>query len=206
MSRLFPERRTLALSPTLLERLDEVDLGAARVTVELANELVRYALVPWHDALSTPAEEEAYVRHHFARVHGERAKGWAVRASEAAPGEPRLASAVDATLIEAVKKAFEGKKAKLVSIQPALMARFNAARGLLPKEGAWFVVAEPQRACVALHGGRGWRSVQNARGPWRATLERERHRVEGDVPSLVLLAGEAPPANDAAFRFQALSA
>ena len=206
MSRLFPERRTLALSPTLLERLDEVDLGAARVTVELANELVRYALVPWHDALSTPAEEEAYVRHHFARVHGERAKGWAVRASEAAPGEPRLASAVDATLIEAVKKAFEGKKAKLVSIQPALMARFNAARGLLPKEGAWFVVAEPQRACVALHGGRGWRSVQNARGPWRATLERERHRVEGPVPSLVLLAGEAPPANDAAFQFRALSA
>jgi hypothetical protein len=203
---LFPERRTLALSPAVLERLDEVDLGAARVTIELSNDLVRYALVPWNDALSTPAEEEAYVRHHFAKVHGERAKGWSVRASEAAPGEPRLASAVDSALIAALRKAFEGKKAKLVSIQPALMARFNAARGALPREGAWLVVAEPERACVALHGGRGWRAVQNARGPWRATLERERHRVEGAVPSLVLLAGEAPPANDAAFQFQALSA
>jgi hypothetical protein len=48
--------------------------------------------------------------------------------------------------------------------------------------------------------------VQNARGPWRATLERERHRVEGDVPSLVLLAGDEPPANDPAFQFRALSA
>jgi hypothetical protein len=204
---LFPKRLTIALGPgDPLERLKELDLGNARVTLELSNELVRYALVPWNDALSTPAEEEAYVRHHFGRVHGERAKGWAVRASEAAPGEPRLASAVDAALIEALKKSFEGKKATLVSIQPALMARFNAARGTLPRDGAWLVVAERERACVALHGARGWRSVQNARGPWRATLERERHRVEGEVPSLVLLAGEAPPANDAVFRFQALSA
>lgn len=207
MSRLFPERRTVALrAEDPLERVKQLDLGTARVTIELSNDLVRYALVPWNDALSTPAEEEAYVRHHFAKVHGERAKGWAVRASEAAPGEPRLASAIDATLVDALKKAFEGKKAKLVSIQPALMARFNAARDSLPADGAWLVVAEPDRACVALHGGRGWRSVQNARGPWRATLERERHRVEGGVPSLVLLAGEAPPANDGTFQFRALTA
>ena len=228
MSRLFPERLTVAVAPAALvvrgetivcdpdfgsepwhgalERLKTVELGSARVTVELSNHLVRYALVPWSDALSTAAEEEAYVRHHFVKVHGERAKAWALRASEAAPGEPRLASAIDAALVDALRKAFEGKKAKLVSIQPALMARFNAARDALPGEGAWLVVAEQERACIALHGGRGWRSVQNARGPWRATLERERHRVEGDVPSLVLLAGDEPPANDSAFQFRALGA
>jgi hypothetical protein len=204
---LFPERRTVTLGAgDPLEQLNALDLGNARVTIELSNELVRYALVPWSDALSTPAEEEAYVRHHFVKVHGERAKGWALRASEAAPGEPRLASAIDAGLVDALRKAFEGKKAKLVSIQPALMARFNLVRGALPAEGAWLVVAERERACVALHGARGWRSVQNARGSWRATLERERHRVEGDVPSLVLLAGDEPPANDPAFQFRALGA
>jgi len=228
VSRLFPERLTVALAPSALrvrgdtiacdpdfgtepwhgalERLKTVELGSARVTVELSNHLVRYALVPWSEALSTAAEEEAYVRHHFVKVHGERAKGWALRASEAAPGQPRLASAIDAPLVDALRKAFEGKKAKLVSIQPALMARFNAARASLPGDGAWLVLAEPERACIALHGGRGWRSVQNARGPWRATLERERHRVEGDLPSLVLLAGEEPPANDPAFQFRALGA
>ena len=207
MSRLFPERRTIVLGAgDPLEQLKDVDFGNARVTVELSNDLVRYALVPWSDALSTPAEEEAYVRHHFVKVHGERAKSWALRASEAAPGEPRLASAIDAPLVDALRKAFEGKKAKLVSVQPALMARFNAARAALPGDGAWIVVAERERACVALHGARGWRSVQNARGPWRAALERERHRVEGEVPSLVLLAGDEPPANDAAFQFQALRA
>ena len=228
MSRLFPERLTVAFAPSALrvrgetlacdadfgsepwhgalERLKGVELGSARVTVELSNHLVRYALVPWSDALSTAAEEEAYVRHHFVKVHGERAKGWALRASEAAPGEPRLASAIDAALVEGLRKAFEGKKARLASIQPALMARFNAARASWPGDGAWLVIAEQERACIALHGGRGWRSVQNARGPWRATLERERHRVEGDVPSLVLLAGDEPPANDPAFQFRALGA
>lgn len=184
-----------------LECLKQADLGASRVTIELSSHLVRYALVPWSNALATAAEEEVYVRHHFARIHGEKAKAWAVRASEGAPGAARLASAVDATLIVSLKEAFQGKKAKLVSIQPALMARFNAARGRVPRDGAWLVVAEPGRACIALHGGRQWRAVQNAKGEWRAALERERHRVEGEVPSRVLLAGAAAPSSDSQWQF-----
>lgn len=229
MSRLFPERRLLRLYPDALEFggervacdpaygsepwhgaiacLEELDLGRAQVTVELSNHFVRYALVPWSDALSTPAEEEVYVKHHFARIHGERAKAWAVRATEAAPGEPRLASAIDAGLIEALKKAFEKKpKAKLVSIQPALMSRFNAARGAVPAHGAWLVIAEPERACIALHGTKRWRAVQNVRGEWRAALERERHRVEGEVPSLVLLAGVAAPPAEPGWEFREMPA
>jgi len=228
VSRLFPERLTVDFAPgelaargkTLaydpgygsepwhgaLEQLKTLDLGNARVTLELSSHLVRYALVPWTDALATPAEEEVYVRHHFARIHGERAKDWAVRASEAAPGEPRLASAIDAALLAALKEAFRAKKAKLVSVQPALMRRFNASRKSLPRDGAWLVIAEPERACVALHGGKHWRAVQNAKGAWRAALERERHRVEGAVPSLVLLAGVAAPAAEAAWQFKEMPA
>lgn len=224
LTKLFPEGITLGFSPAelivggksvacdpdygaepwhgALERLKEVDLGKSRVTLELSNHFVRYALVPWSDALSSPAEEEVYVRHHFAKIHGERAKGWAVRASEAAPGEPRLASAVDKDLIDGLRKSFEGKTARLVSIQPALMRRFNGSRKALPKDGAWLVIAEPGRACIALHGGRGWRAVQSTKDGWRAALERERHRVEGEVPSLVLLAGAAAPANDSQWQFR----
>lgn len=189
-----------------LERLKSVDLGKCRVTLELSNHLVRYALVPWSDALATPAEEQAYVRHHFAKIHGERTKGWTVRATEAARGEPRLASAVDGALIEALKKSFEGKRAKLVSIQPALMRCYNSARKALPKDGAWLVIAEPERACIALHGGRHWRAVQNAKGAWRPALERERHRVEGALPSLVLLAGAPLPAGEPGWQFKKMAA
>lgn len=186
-----------------LARLAELDLGRSRVSVELSNHFVRYALVPWSDALSTAAEEEVYVRHHFAKIHGERAKSWAVRATEAGPGKPRLASAVDVALINELKSTFANKPGtKLVSIQPCLMRRFNASRKALPQSGAWLVIAEEERACVALHGGKQWRSVQNAKGGWRSTLERERHRVEGAVPSLVFLAGAALPPGDAGWEFK----
>src|SRR5439155_20669494 len=91
-----------------------------RVTVILSNHFVRYALVPWNEALAGAAEEEAYVRHHFRKIHGERAKDWTVRASEAPRGAPRLASAIDTKPLEELKRSLPKGKAKLVSVQPRL--------------------------------------------------------------------------------------
>lgn len=181
MSLLFPERQTVFLGP---ERKLDAGRLSGRVTVVLSNHLVRYALVPWSSALGNAAEEEAYVRHHFARVHGERARSWAVRASPGS-GDLRLCSAVDAELLESIRRAFDGSKAKLVSIQPALMAAFNRARRDIPRAGAWLVLAEAGRACVALYAG-GWRAVQNARGAWEEVLERERLRAGGPLPEKVI--------------------
>jgi hypothetical protein len=205
---LFPERvevrlapeavtagsRTLACDPAFgaepwqgaLAALRGLEFRArCRVTVLLANDFVRYAVVPWSDALATEAEEEAYVRHHFSRIHGERAKSWALRWSDS------LASAVDARLIEELRLAFPPQgKAKLVSVQPEFMAAFNRARGAIPAGGAWLVLADAERACVALHARGKWLSVQNARGAWQTLLERERQRAADANPERVLeLAG-----------------
>lgn len=175
--------------------LKNVDLRErCDVTVIVSNHFVRFAIVPWNDALASPAEEEAYVRHYFAKVYGERAKTWSLRSSEAwSAAPPRLASAVDGALIEAIRVSFPPHgKLRLVSIQPYLMASINRFRREIPRGGAWLVLAEPGRACIALHVRGGWQSVQTTRGSWVAALERERHRTEGEVPDLVLLAG-APP-------------
>jgi hypothetical protein len=221
---LFPERLLVRLAPAevtvgakshacdpafgaepwhgALEVLKGIAWAKARVTVVLSNQFVRYSLVPWSAALATPAEEEAYLRHHFARIHGERAKAWVLRASESARGEPRLASAVDAALIQAIRASFpKGGAAKLVSVQPALMYIFNHAREALPRSGAWLVIAEAERACVALHADGAFRAVQNGRGEWRTLLERERHRVAGDTPSVALIQGAAVPSGDAYWKF-----
>jgi hypothetical protein len=226
VSRLFRERLLIRLAPAQLsvsgsgeERMLPCDPGLGPepwhgclsglqalelsrkcdITVVLSNHFVRYALVPWSDALSSAGEEEAYVRHHFARIHGERAHAWAVRASEAPRGAPRLASAVDKTLIDAIKGCFPRKaKARLVSVQPALMEVFNRWRGAIPKGGAWVALAEPDRACVGLHARGLWRAVQSAKGAWLPLLERMRLSVEAQTPDLVLLhagsasTGEAP--------------
>jgi hypothetical protein len=175
----------------------------------LSNHFVRYAVLPWSDGLSTPAEEEAYLRHHFAKIHGERAKSWSLRASEAPRGALRLASAIDTALIEALKAAFpKNASAKLVSVQPELMEAANRWRQAIPAAGAWLVLAAPERACIALHAGQGWRSVQNAKGDWYTLLDRERYRLHGDgeVPSLVLLSGTKAPANSDGWEFRELAA
>lgn len=225
MSPLFPERLLARLAPAeiavgakrypcdpafgtepwhgALEAMKAVAWPRARVTVVLSNHFVRYALVPWSVALATPAEEQAYLRHHFGKIHGERAKGWLYRASEGRRGEPRLASAVDAELVAAIRARFpKGGSARLVSVQPALMHVFNGARAAVPHPGgAWLVIAEADRACVALHADGAFRAVQNAKGEWRALLERERYRVDADGTRRVLLAGAEAPSNDPYWEF-----
>jgi hypothetical protein len=160
---LFPERQVVRLSPARgMAALGE----ARRAAVILSSHYVRYAVVPWHDALETEAEEQAYLRHHFAKVHGERAKGWAFRWSNG------LATAIDRSLLEQITS-----HKSVVSIQPSLMAAFNAARGRIPPDGAWLVLAEEDRACVSLYARGKWLAVQNARGAWEEILEREKHRT-----------------------------
>jgi hypothetical protein len=176
-----------------------------RVTVVLSNQLVRYAVVPWSEGLDTPEEEQAYVRHHFAKVYGERAKDWELRASEGAPGAARLASAVDRRLVEELRALFPaGGKAKLASLQPQLMSAFNECRRAIPADGAWLVLAEPGRACVALHGRAGWAGVVNGKGAWLELLDRERYRLGDASPDVVLLAGARPPESPAHWKFRAL--
>jgi len=224
VSPLFPERLVVRLAPAeiavgakrypcdpafgsepwhgALEALKSVKFPRSRATVVLSNHFVRYSLVPWSGALATPAEEQAYLRHHFAKIHGERAKAWLFRASEGRRGEPRVASAVDAELVAAIKRIFVSSQAKLVSVQPALMHVFNGARAAVPQPaGAWLVIAEADRACIALHADGAFRAVQNAKGDWRALLERERYRVDGDSTRRVLLAGAEAPSNDPYWQF-----
>jgi hypothetical protein len=154
-----------------------------RASAVLSNHFARYAIVPWNEGLDTADEEEAYVRHHFAKVHGERAKAWALRWSE--HGATRLASAIDQALLDALKQALP----RLDSVQPLLMAAINRCRAAIPRSGAWLALVEDERACIALYQAGQWRSVQNARGAWLDALERERHRAAGEAPDLALLAG-----------------
>jgi len=206
VSRLFPDRLLIGLAPAeMTVGKDSVACDPAfgsepwqgaisalkalefkqpcKVTVVLSNHFVRYAIVPWSSSLSTAAEEDAYIRHHFAKIHGERAKAWGLRASESAADAPRLASAVDQALIDSIRDCFpKGGKARLISVQPRLMSKFNEWRRSIPE------------------------AVQNGKGAWRALLDRERHRVDGETPNLVLIAGAAAPSNDGDWQFRAMSA
>ncbi len=171
-----------ALEPLRRERLD--------ATLVLSNHFVRYALVRPDAALASASEQLGLARFQFARIYGERARGWDVRLSPAQRGAPRLASAVDAGLVPALSACFpRGAKLRLVSIQPYLMAAFNCWRTAFDKTPAWLLLLEPQRACMAMLAGRRWTAVQALRGEypgpedWATLLEREQLRTDVEMPA-----------------------
>jgi hypothetical protein len=146
--------------------------AGARARVILSSRLVRYALVPWSDALGDADEEAAFARHCFERVYGEAAAQWEMRVSDERDGAPRVASAVDAALPGALREAFGAAGVRLDSIQPNLMAVYNDHRRGLRGRHAWLALVEPGNLCLALlHQGR-WARIRSMRiGPgWRVEL------------------------------------
>ncbi len=165
------------------------------VRVVLSNHFVRYALVPHSDVVRAGDEEMALARFHFSKVHGEASRDWDIRLSPVHSGGARLACAVDNTLIEALRQSFpRDRRPRLASVQPLLMSVFNNGRQGIPDAGAWLLIAEPDRTCVALLSGNIWHAVQNTKGrfsdpgAWIALVERERWRVSLDtVPDTILI-------------------
>jgi hypothetical protein len=150
----------------LKKHLESLKAERLKVTVVLSNRLVRYALVPFDAALSGPEEELALARFHFTRIYGERAKTWDLRIGEGGAGSARIASGIDEGLLKALRACFPSTgRARLVSVQPYLMAAFNAWRRAKGpgKDGAWLVLLERERACFALASRAGWQSVQSLR-------------------------------------------
>lgn len=203
MSRLWAERVVMTLSPAQdsageqeawrgaledLTRKVAALRGRADVTVVLSNHFVRYAVLPEQDGGATAEEELALARFQFAKIHGDRAKAWDVRVSPEGEGA-QIACAIDAALLEGIKACFaKNRKARLVSVQPFLMAAFNQSRGKIPGEGAWLLLGERERTCLARVAARGWASVHNGRETdAEELLERERSRASGErLPALVL--------------------
>lgn len=138
-------------------------LAKADVTLVLSNRFVHYAVVPWSDTLGSKEEELAFARHCFARVHGSEADDWEIKLSSAKPGKPRLACAVEQSLIEALNTRMSPLASRYRSLQPHLMASFNRSRARLGGRPAWLVVAEPGLLCLALLQDGCWQSVRTVK-------------------------------------------
>jgi hypothetical protein len=168
---------------------------ALTVTVVVSNHFARYVIVPPSPGLHGTEEARALARFHFARVHGERSREWEVRLDDSRAQVPRLACAVDADLLEALRACFPASATpRLASVQPYLMAAYNRWRSAFPLEGAWFLMVEPERACLALIVRERWLAVQNLRGAydhadtWSELVEREHWRTNTEyIPETVLV-------------------
>jgi len=212
VSRLWPERLYVSLEPdsvafcrvhrktvsksffeteSPIQKLKET-VKDEKVTVVLSNRLVRYAIVPFDAAVSTPEEEQALARFHFLRIYGERAKTWELRLSGC-----RLACGIDSDLLNAIKQCFPARgRARLVSVQPWLMAAYNHWKP--GTQSAWLVLLERERACLALASPKGWQSVQSLRlqgeEELAELLQREALRAGDGAPRKAMVFGGRPAA------------
>ena len=141
----------------LMERqLADSRWSDARVRVVIADHWVRYAVVPWSDALNSSAERLAHARELMAGVFGAEMSDWTVSLSDGPPGASRLASAMPSALLQALKESAAAHGQKLASVQPHLIAAYNSWRHLLPAAAAaWFVTVEEGSLAALRMGGEG---------------------------------------------------
>ena len=142
------------------------------VSLVLADQFVRYALLPWSAALRNETQWLALARHRLTAIHGPAAAGWDVKLADTGPNGPRLACAVERELIEALAAKFVAAGATLTSVQPFLVAAFNRIRSTIGNGSCWLVVEEPGRLTLALIQRGVWIAIRSRRSDssWRAAL------------------------------------
>jgi hypothetical protein len=140
--------------------------------VVLADQFVRYVLLPWNAALKSAEQWLALARHRLGAVHGAAAADWDVKLTETAPSGPRLACALDRELLAELAARLVAANVRLVSVQPFLVAAFNRIRRAIGNGSCWLVVEEPRRLTLAFVQHGVWVAVRGRRADagWRAAL------------------------------------
>jgi hypothetical protein len=185
--------------------------------VVLADQFVRYVLLPWNAALKSAEQWLGLARHRLGAVHGAAAADWNVRLTETAPSGPRLACALDRELLAELAARLLAANVRLVSVQPFLVAAFNRLRsGIRNAVGdgsCWLVIEEPGRLTLCFIQRGTWVAVRSRRADagWRAALpeliERESAFLALSEPCtrvVVCAQGAFDPDMHEAFRTQAV--
>ncbi len=174
-----------------IEALREVlalpGMAQTDAVVILSNHFVRHLLLPWNPAVVTAEEDIAFARARFGQVFGPGAESWAIRVSGAKAGTARVVSAVEQPLLDAVTALTSNARLNVRSIQPHLMAAFNAWGGGKVRD-AWLALVEPGRLLLGLRQRREWRSLRSrpldGDGAWLAEIIEQERRLLGIGPGL----------------------
>lgn len=160
----------------------------ASAAVVLSNRLVRYAVVPWDEALTSAAEEAVHATHHFVQLYGQAIARWDIAIDRNPAGCPRIASAVDPALLHALREVFGAAGIRLRSVTPQLAHVCNQYRHQFGTTNGWLVTYESECLCVGLFLAGRWISVRSFRigNEWRDSLNSilEREICVADPPEI----------------------
>lgn len=203
-----------AAADTLAQMLPRPSAHRGELAVVLSSHFVRFRLIAWSDAVSSPDELEAYARIGFEDVYGAAAVGWALRVSPEGPGCARLAAAIEQALLDRLDAVVQAAGLRLASVEPHLAASFNRFLPRLRHADFGFAVTEPDRCSLLVARAGRWLSVRSsaARAPGdalAAMLARECELCDfaGDaLPAVYVHAAGGDPAALAAMPGMAVQA
>ena len=141
------------------------EICTGNLGVVLSNHFVRYLLIPWSAQITSKEEFHNYAAAMFEDVYGEATSGWDVSVSAERSGSPRLAAAVDRSLLEAIRVAVANTRLRLRSVQPYLMAAYNRVARPRHEKDFVFMLVEAGRACILAAQGGKWCYVSTMAAP-----------------------------------------
>ena len=111
----------------------------------IANDFVRYLMLPQQPIPMRPAEQHAYAIAAYREVYGAVADGWHIKLHDAAPNQATLVVAIDETLLETLKQISLKYQLKLISVQPYLMRAYNDLSKQVGKLNGYLMIVESRR-------------------------------------------------------------
>ena len=153
------------------------------VAISITTRWCHLSMLPWDDALRHEDSAARYGHAHFEAIYGDCARHLSILYDDAAPGEARLAGAIERELVSTIQAIARENGNPSIHIGSVLSV---AARALEAAEHAAMAVIEPGRLVLAtLAQGRitGVES-QACLGPWHSELPKAWQRWTERVPAL----------------------
>jgi len=151
-----------AKSERSLSVLDEVFKGSkdrSNVDITLANQYVRYLVLPSLPTKTKKHVFEQYAKHAFIETFGDIANEWQIVINPFNHGKSLMACATPSSLINEILDKCATFNIKVSSIKPYLMAGFNLLRKKKSQSHVCFIQAEAEGYLVALIVDETWVSV-----------------------------------------------
>jgi hypothetical protein len=120
------------------------------LTIILGSDLLRFLMLPSQQIMMNRQEKAAYAAAAFQEIYGVNATDWLLKHHDNAPNKPSIVAAIDKNLFSTISQIAAKHQLKLTSIQPYVMAAFNASAKRLHRANSYLAVVEVNRLTLML--------------------------------------------------------
>lgn len=148
---------SLSAAKSLLQQMP----AKAALKVVLSNQLIRYKVLPAFPPMTSADEALEMAKQSLFDVFGDLVEQWRIVVNPLPHGDSVMVCAVDEALLVAIEGCVASENIKLTSVQPYLMAGFNALHTHIHSAYACFLQVEAGRITLAMLADKSWLNVSS---------------------------------------------